>query len=123
MAASFAVSLNNTFQHLDFNQSCDAAVEFTKRFYWGPRKKFFSTYDAIYRFVLSALPPSAEEPTKCEVMSWFEDTSKNNFTWIEDHMYRAPFDACVSQTCQAITYAGNADIAGIGVSISYMFRY
>jgi len=119
MADSFAVSLNNTFQHLNFNQSCDAAAEFTKWFYWGPRNKFFNTSRAIYQFVLSALPPSAEEPTKCEIMSWFENISQNNFTWIENHMYRAPFDACVNKTCQAITYAGNADIAGIGMLVSY----
>jgi len=36
-----------------------------------------------------------------------------------EDMYKKPFDACLRKTCDAISYPGNADIAGIGMLCAY----
>src|SRR3954470_23769172 len=114
MASHIALTSNLTFANLNFSQNCNQVAKFTNLYFWGSRERFIQTYDALNSYVASALPQPAEEPTKCEVMGWFRQVY--NHKNVTEYMYQIPFDNCLNETCQAIDYPGNADIAGIGVS-------
>lgn len=118
--ANTTISTNNlTLNTLDFTQSCDAAADFNRLYFWGSGKKvFLKTYRSLIRFVITALPQESDIPSECQIMSWFADlnTHEEGREQILKYMYRKSFDECSEQSCTAITYSGNADIAGVGVS-------
>jgi hypothetical protein len=119
MANTTILTNNLTLNNLDFTQSCNAAADFNRLYFWGSGKKLFlETYHSLINFVITALPGESDIPSDCQIMSWFVDLNARaeDREQVLNHMYRKPFDMCREQSCTAITYPGNADIAGVGVS-------
>ncbi|RDL37679.1 uncharacterized protein BP5553_05112 [Venustampulla echinocandica] len=117
MGTRILPTANLTWDKLDFTKNCTAAATFNGLYFWGSRKEFIPTRQAIEAFIRSALPPQSKQPTSCEIMQWFEDVyQEENLT---EYMYRESFDSCLTKTCWAISYPGNPDIAGVGMRTAY----